>query len=218
MLNDCQNNIHFSARPRYKKPLKKVSDAVQLTLSGVESPNKMIHSGFEQPNSYVRDLNSKLAYIRTFMKRVLAEDGIVGYFIEQIGLVKRFRIAHCNEYAEITKTALKANGIKNADVYNLYVQSNSGKIRQIDHAVTAIGVKPSRKSALKPFVPRSGVQIIDSYYDGFCGKISDARKMYCDQQLIQPNETLMLAKIPTIEPNQEALNEVKKAFPTLVIR
>lgn len=218
MINNSQN-IHFEAKKNLKKVLPKVKNAIADTLPGIRYPNKLATPGLPL-SPEVKDLNNRLGFVRAFIKTLYPEGGVVEYFRGQIGIIQAFKVAHCDEMAEISKTALKSNGIKNCDIFQLFAKkaNSNERPRPLDHTVTVIGVKKSlnNKQSGRPFTPRKGITIFDFYLDGFIGGIKRAKKKYAIFGL-KPDETLMLKPLKSYEPDKKTFEKVKKEFPKLII-
>lgn len=219
MLDYVNSNFSFGYKPQLKKTLPKISRAIKETLPDIESPNKYVLAG-DTTSQEFQELNSRLGFVRQFCQTLYSEGGLPEHFRGLIGIVKAFKVANCDEFAEITKTVLKINGVKDCDIFELYAKKPNSKDcpRSLDHMVTAIGIKKSLndKQTRRPFVPRSGAIIMDTYLDGYIGNAKSCKKRY---QIfgLQPNEILMLKPVKTYEPDNAAIAVVKKAFPGLLI-
>lgn len=221
MLDYINSNysISFSARPNLKKMVPKVENAIFKTIPDVESPNKHVIAGDISSDTF-KDLNIRLGFIRAFIETLYPEGGLPEYFRGLIGLVQAFKVANCDELAEITKTALKINGIKNCDIFALYAKKPNSKEapRKLDHAITAIGVKKSKnnKQTSRPFIPNPNTVIVDTYLDGYIGTAKGCKKKYSIFGL-KPDEILMFQPIKTYEPDKASIEKVRNAFPTLIV-
>jgi len=219
MLDNINSKFSFGTRTNLKKTLPKVSRAIKETLPDVQCPNKYVLAG-DTTSQEFKELNFRLGFVRQFCKTLYQEGGLAEHFRGLIGVVKAFKVANCDEFAEITKTVLKTNGIKDCDIFELYAKNPNSKEqpRRLDHMVTAIGIKKNLndKQNLRPFVPRSGAIIMDTYLDGYIGTVKSCQKRY---QIfgLQPNEILMLKPVKTYEPDKDAIDTVKNSFPGLLI-
>ncbi len=218
-INNSNYSISFAARPKLKKVLPQVKNAIFRTLPGVESPNKYAMAGDSTSDTF-KDLNNRLGFIRAFIKTLYADGGLPEHFRGLIGIVQAFKVAHCDEFAEITKTVLKANGVKNCDMFELYAlkPNSKEKPRKLDHMITAIGIKKSQndKQKLRPFIPRPNTIIMDTYLDGYIGTAKNVKKKYKIFGL-EPDEILMFRPVRTYEPDKASLETVRHKFPSLVV-
>lgn len=216
---NSNSSISFTARPKLKKVLPQVKKAIFETLPDIESPNKLVMAGDTTSDTF-KELNNRLGFIRAFIKTLYPDGGLPEHFRGLIGIVKTFKVANCDEFAEITKTALRTNGVKNCDIFEVYAQKpgSNEQPRRLDHMITAIGVKKNHndKKHLRPFVPRPNTVIVDTYLDGYVGKAKNAKKKFRIFGL-QPDEILMLKPVKTYEPDKASIEKIKNAFPSLVI-
>lgn len=221
MLDYINSNysISFAAKPKLKKVLPQVKNAIFKTLPDIESPNKYVIAGDSTSDTF-KELNNRLGFIRAFITTLISDGGLPEHFRGLIGIVQAFKVANCDEFAEITKTVLKANGVKNCDMFELCALKPNSKEqpRQLGHAITAIGVKKSHnnKKTLRPFIPRPNTIIMDTYLDGYIGTAKSSKKKYKIFGL-QPDEILMLKPVKTYEPDKASLDTVRKKFPSLVV-
>ncbi len=222
-----QNNINpnltisFGARKNLKKILPQVRDAINQTMPGIESPQKLMRDETVEA-AYLKDVNNKLGFLRAFIKTLYSDGGLPEHFRGLISLVRGFKVANCDELAEITKTVLKANNIKNSDIFSLAARNPRTKEppRPLDHVITAINVPKYKNNKVtgEPFVPSPSTRIIDMWLDnGYVGTIKYAKKRYKIFGL-KPGEQLMLCPMKTLEPDTEALKAVRKEFPTLILK
>lgn len=218
--NINHNNINFQARQNLKQTLPKISRAIQQTLPDIECPNKYVLKG-DTTSEEFKELNFRLGFVREFCKTFYRDGGLSEHFRGLIGIVKSFKVANCDEFAEITNTTLKANNIKNCDMFELYAgkPNSKEKPRGLDHMITAIGVKKNHnnKQTPRPFIPRPNTIIIDSYLDGYIGTAKSGKKKYKIFGL-QPDEILMFKPVKNLEPDKTSLELVKKEFPGLIIQ
>ena len=216
----CSNNYQsFTGRPKVNEILPKARDAFNAVLPELRSPTKFEYDFFEnkpKTKEEMLELNDRLRFVRSFLENIYKEEGKIGYFKSQIGLVKAFNVANCYEFAEIGKTILRMNKIKNADIFALYAKSPNGTIRDLDHGICAINVGKSRNNKANPvpFVAKPNTKIFDMWLNGFIGKVKNARKIY-RQIGLKDDEVLMLKPLKTLEPDNKCLNRVQEEFPKL---
>lgn len=224
MINTItQNNPqqNFTARPNLKRTLPKIKEAIQKTFNGTESPSMLIVQGKFGTDEY-KDVNFKLKFVRAFIDSLYADEGLVGHFRGLIGLVRQFRVANCEEYAKITDTVLKVNGVKNGGVYELWAKNpnNSLPPRRLDHAVTVIRAPKSKakgKGDNSPFIAPKSTQIMDMWLGGFVGTLKTAKKRYYETLGLLPEEQLMLRRVNTFTPDKQSLEVVREKFPSLIV-
>ncbi len=212
-------SIPFKARPKLKKILPKVINAISQTMPDIENPSKYAIAGNTASDTF-KELNNRLGFIRKFIKTLYPDGGLPEYFRGLIGIVGTFKVANCDELSEITKTVLKANGVKHCDMFELCALKPNSKEqpRELDHLVTAIGVKKSQNNKQQkcPFVPHPDTIIVDTYLDGYIGKAKNCRKKYKIFGL-NPDEILMLKPVSSFEPDKASLDIIKEKYPSLII-
>lgn len=227
MINDSFSNynLNFSGRPKLKKILPQIKQAFNTTLPDIESPTRIdtflpLGQRIIQ-DAEIKELDQKIRFVRHFIESLIPDEGLAGYFRGQIGIVKAFKVANCGEYAEITKSILKINGIKNCDMFGVFAKKANSKDapRSLDHAIVAFNVKKSHnnKKTAEPFIPRPGIRIIDMWYNGYIGTIKGAHKKFRNIGLM-PGETIMLKPLKTYEPNNEAFEAIRRDFPRVLIK
>ena len=221
MDNNINPNISFTARPKINKILPKAQEKFKDFCTDVQSPSHMRY--FAQADelcpSTVRDLNKRLRFTREFRKSLIEDGGLPGYFRGFIGIVKSFKVANCDEFAEIMKVILRMNRVKKCDIFGVYAQKGNEAPRNLDHCVTVLNVPKSKnnKKNRVPFVPKDNVKIIDMWWpNGFVGNPQKAKKIYKIFGL-KEDEKLMLRPLNTFEPNKECFERILNEFPQLKI-
>lgn len=216
---DCVTN--FNGKVNIKRTLPKVRKAFDETFKDLRSPSKAkFMEEKEVPELFgdIAELNRRLDFVRKFVGNLTLEGGLPEYFRGLVGCVKAFKVANCDEYAEITKTICRMNGIRKCDMYSLLARKVNSKDapRSLDHAVVAINVpkKRNNKFIRKPFIPDKNIVILDFWSDGFIGSISHAKNLYKNFGLAD-NEEILLKPLKSYEPDKEAFAKIKKDFPKL---
>lgn len=222
--NSLKNkNCNFTAKPNLKKVLPQVKNAFNKTLPGIQSPTRL-HTFLSEAERIARDaeineLNDRTGFVRKFIETLYNDGGLSEYFRGLIGIIQAFKVANCGEYAEITKTILKLNGIKNCDMFAVFAKKKNEPPRALDHAIVALGIKQSHnnKKTKQLFQPPAGTKIIDMWYDGYTGTIKGAHKKFRALGL-QQDETILLKPLTTYEMDKEAKTVIEQAFPQLIIK
>lgn len=217
------NTLNFTARPNLKKILPQVRAAFNKTLPDIQSPTRL-HTFLNETEKSARaaeitELNNRTGFVRKFIDTLYRDGGQPEHFRGLIGIIKAFKAANCSEYAEITKTILNLNGVKNCDMFAVFAKKKNQPPRALDHAIVALGIKKSHnnKKTQQLFQPPAGTKIIDMWYDGYIGTIKGAHKKFRELGL-QQDETILLKPLSTYEMDKEAKTVVKQAFPQLIIK
>lgn len=215
-------NCSFTGKINAKKILPKAIRAFNNTFSNVQSPSKICF--FADPDTFcgsqIRHLNKNLKTIRDVIQITGIENGAAERFYGLFKFVKLYNVANGSEFAEIMKTILRLNKVKNCDVFALYAKDNYKNIRRLDHCIVGLNVPKARnnKQICKPFIPPKSVKIIDMWWpNGFVGNPKEAKKLYKVFGL-ESSETLMLKPLKTFEPNNEAFNAILENMPQLKVR
>lgn len=224
MINNIQSQNTFTGKPQaLKKILPATKNAFFKTFQDLQSPSKALFLSkdeFEMKKKEITDINNRLGFVRKFIDTLFADGGLVEYFRGTIGCVKAFKVANCSEYAEITKTILKMNGVKKCDMFELFAQKGNSNEppRSLNHAITAINIPKSKnnKRIQKPFIPSKNTIIADMWLDGYIGKVKNSKNVYKKIGLMD-DEIILFKPMPTFEPNEECFASIRKEFPTLII-
>ncbi len=223
IYNNNTPNLNFTARTNIKKILPQVKEAFNKTLPDIQSPTRM-HAFLSETERVARgteinELDDRTRFVRNFIETLYDDGGLPEYFRGLIGIIQAFKVANCGEYAEITKTILRLNGIKNCDMFAVFAKKKNEAPRELDHAIVALGIKKSHnnKKTQQLFQPPAGTKIIDMWYDGYIGTIKGAHKKFRELGL-QQDETILLKPLSTYEMDKEAKTVVKQAFPQLIIK
>ena len=224
MINNINSKYTFTGRPKTHKILPKLKFVFNETLPDLRSPSKacfLSPEEFAAKQPEIKDLEDRLNFIRYFIKSLYRDGGVSEHFRGLIGCVKAFKVANCDEFAEITKTICRMNGIKNCDMFAVYAKEiNSRKPpRSLDHAVVALNVPKSKNNKLtcKPFLPAKHTVFVDMWLDGFIGKTKDTKALLKKIGL-GDNETIMLKPLKTYEPDNKSFEKIKEEFPKLSIK
>lgn len=224
MINNINSKYTFTGRPKTHKILPKLKFAFSETLPDLRSPSKacfLSPEEFADKQPEIKEIEDRLKFVRYFVKSLYRDGGISEHFRGLIGCVRAFKVANCDEYAEITKTICRLNGIKNCDTFAIYAKEiNSRKPpRPLDHAVVALNVSKNKnnKESCKPFIPTKHTIFADMWLDGFIGKTPQARELFKKIGL-KDNEIIMLKPLKTYEPDKAAFEKIKNEFPKLSIK
>lgn len=222
MIDNINSNLSFTGRPNVKKILPKAQKKFKNFCAGVESPSHMCYftPADDLSPSIIRDLNHRLGFTREYRKSLIADGGLPEYFRGLIGIVKAFKVANCDEFAEIMKIILRLNRVKRCDMFALYSQKGNEAPKALDHCVVALNIPKSKnnKKSRIPFAPKDNVKIVDMWWhNGFVGNIKKAKKMYRIFGL-QKDEKLMLRPLNTLEPDKKCFDKILTDFPMLKIK
>lgn len=223
MINNINTQNTFTGKSTFQQNIKQVKRVFFSEFKDVKSPAKFELLPIEQQQesaAEIKDLSDRLKFIRHFSKTFYQDGGLYDVFRGLIGCVKAFKVGNCAEFAEIGKTILKMNGVKNCDIYTLHAQAPDGTIRNLDQTLIAFKIPNTRNNAVTKrngtyFKPIGDTQILDLWLDGFSGNIKQAKKQY--QILGMKNEDQLILKPEnTYEPDLETIEKLKKEFPKLV--
>ncbi len=222
MISNIENNCSFTGRPNIKKILPRAKSVFAEQFRDVQSPSAIRHflPDDEIYPTQVRELNKKLRFTREFRKSLLADGQKPEYFRGFVGILKTFKVANCDEFAEFMKIILRINKIKNCDMYALYSQKGNAKPSSLDHCIVALNIPKSKNNKIKriPFQPKDNVKIIDMWWqNGFIGNVKKAKKLYKALGL-KDDEKLLLRPLNTPEPDKKCFDRILKDFPQLKIK
>lgn len=222
MINNNYPQISFGRKVKLPQKLNEVRTVFQREFSEVESPThyrRLIPENIEVAK--LNELENKLRFVRAFSKTLIPDEGLPGFFRGIIGFMQSFKVANCDEYAEVGKTVLKMNGVKDCDMFRLYAKGADGSVRDLDHEIVAVGISKSKNNYGKKkkgemFEPRKGAMIFDMWLNGFIGKVKNSRKAY-RQIGLKDDEKLMFRPVNTYEADKEILTSLREKFPKLVV-
>ncbi len=224
IINKTDYTNNFNGRVNVKRTLPKVRKAFDDTFKDLRSPSKakfMDEKDVLVKFGDIAELNRRLDFVRKFVGSLSLEGGLPEYFRGLVGCVKAFKVANCDEYAEITKTICRMNGIRKCDMYSLFARKLNSKEapRSLDHAIVAINVSKNRNNKFirKPFITDKNTMIVDFWSDGFIGNVSSAKNKYKKLGLME-DEELLLKPLKSYEPNKDAFAKIKKEFPKLYLK
>lgn len=226
MITNIQNNsFTFTGKSTLLKDIKQVKRVFFSEFKEVKSPAKYELLSAEKQQELageIKDLSDRLKFVRYFNKTLYQDGGLPEVFRGLIGCVKAFKVGNCAEFAEIGKTILKMNGIKNCDIYTLHAKTPDGRIKNLDHTIIAFKVPKSKNNPITKknrtyFQPADNIRILDLWLDGFSGKIRQAKKVYRKLKL-NPEDKLILKPESTYEPDLETIEKLKKEFPKLMFK
>lgn len=165
----------------------------------------------------IEDIKSIRQILNAYIKNKNSNE----YFDWLLKLVKFNQVANCSECAEITDTILKINKFKNSDIFHLYAKSKDGKIRFLDHTVTAIGVKKQQNNKQFPiiFKPNKNVTIIDMWYNspkGLVVKFLHLKERLKKLLKIKDNEELMLKPVKNLQLDEQTISRLRQDYPNLI--
>lgn len=221
MINNIQS-ITFTGKNNIEPKIKKIRKVFDNYFPDLKSPSRMKlfadkNDSFTNSKE-LADISDRLSFVRYYIKTLYPDGGVAEYFSGLLGIVKAFKVANCDEYAEILKTILRLNGFKKVDIFELYAQNASKKDapRRLDHTITAIGVsnKKNQKQSGKLFVPSNFTRILDFWLDDKVRTYKEAKECYKIVGL-KDSETLLLKPLKSYEPNKDAFDAVIKDFPKL---
>ena len=222
MINNNYSQLNFGRKANLPQTLNNVRTAFKKEFRDVESPSyyRMIAPETIEQEQLL-DLENKLRFVRAFSKTLIGDEGLLGHFRGKIGLMQGFKVANCDEYAEVGKTVLRMNGVKDADMFRLYAKTPAGTIRDLDHEIVAVGISKSKnnygkKQKNEMFEPRKGAMIFDMWLNGFIGKVKNCRKAF-RQIGLKDDEKLMFAPVRTYEADNTILTSLKDKYPRLVV-
>lgn len=225
MNNNIKNNYNFTGKSQFSKNIKQVKRIFNKEFHDVKSPAKYEMLPQEKQQELageIKDLSDKLKFIRKFSQTFYLDGGLPEVFRGLIGCVKAFKVGNCAEFAEIGKTILKMNGIKNCDIYTLHAKTPNGIIKDLDQTLIAFKVPKTKNNPITKrngtyFEPTNDTQILDLWLDGFSGSVKQAKKKY--QILgLNHNDRLLLKPENTYEPDIKTIETLKKQFPKLVFK
>ena len=224
IINKTDYTNNFNGRVNVKRTLPKVRKAFDETFKDLRSPSKvkfMDEKDVLAKFGDIAELNRRLDFVRKFVGSLTLEGGLPECFRGLVGCVKAFKVANCDEYAEITKTICRMNGIRKCDMYSLFARKLNSKEapRSLDHAIVAINVSKNRNNKFirKPFIPDKNTTIVDFWSDGFIGNVSSAKNKYKKLGLME-DEELLLKPLKSYEPNKDAFAKIKKEFTKLYLK
>ncbi len=223
MNNSINNNYSFTGKSQFSKNITNVKKVFNREFKDVKSPSRYEMLPIEKKQELadeIKDLSDRLKFIRKFNKTFYQDGGLPEVFRGLIGCVQAFKVGNCAEFAEIGKTILKMNGIKNCDIFTLHAKTPDGSIRNLDHTLIAFKIPSTKNNPVTKvngiyFVPSNDTHILDLWLDGFSGKIKQAKKKYRILGL-NSEDRLLLKPENTYEPDLKTIKELKKAFPKLV--
>lgn len=225
MINQIKSINSFSGRSRIVNDIADVRKAFDKTFPNLRSPSRCNIFYSEQEKfehaADIKDISDRLKFVRSYVKTLHRDGGITEHFRGFFGIIKAFRVANCDEYAEILKTILRLNGVKKVDIFELYAidEFKRHKPRQLDHMITAIGVSKGKNQKQKGriFIPSNNTKIIDFWLDNKVRKYKDAKDVYKIFGL-EDSEKLAFKAVKSYEPTQEAFEAIIKEFPALKIK
>ena len=224
-MNTIQNNYSFTGRSPLPKNMKKVKHLFFSEFKDVKSPARYEMLPVEKQQELakeIKEVSDKLRFLRHFSKTFYEDGGLYEVFSGLIGCVKAFKVGNCAEFAEIGKTILKMNGIKNCDIYTLHAKTADGTIKNLDQTLIAFKIPKTKNNRTTKqngtmFEPSQDTPILDLWLDGFAGKVRQARKKY--QILgLNPEDKLLLKPENTYEPTFITLEKLRKEYPNLIIK
>lgn len=224
MMNNINNNFSFTGRSPLPSNMKKVKQIFYKEFKDVKSPAKYEMLPVEKQQELaqeIKEASNMLRFLRKFSKTFYVDGGLYEVFRGLIGCVKTFKVGNCAEFAEIGKTILKMNGIKNCDIYTLHARTPDGSVKNLDQTLIAFKVPKTKNNRMTKingtmFEPSQDTPILDLWLDGFAGKVKQAKKKY--QILgLNPEDKLLLKPENTYEPDLITLENLRKEYPNLVI-
>ncbi len=226
MINNVQNNnFSFTGKSPLLKDIKQVKRIFFSEFKDVKSPARYELLPPEKQQELapeIKELSDRLKFVRHFNKTLYEDGGLPEVFRGLIGCVKAFKVGNCAEFAEIGKTILKMNGIKNCDIYTLHAKAPDGTLRNLDQTLIAFKVPKTKNNPLTKrngtyFRPAEDIRILDLWLGGFSGKVKQARKKYRILGM-KPDDQLILKPENTYEPDLETIEKLKKEFPKLMFK
>lgn len=225
MITNIQSQNAFTGKSAFHKNIKQVKRVFFSEFKDVKSPAKFELLPIEKQQesaAEIKDLSDRLKFVRHFSKTFYQDGGLYDVFRGLIGCVKAFKVGNCAEFAEIGKTILKMNGIKNCDIYTLHAKAPDGTLRNLDQTLIAFKVpntknNPATKRNGTYFKPVDNTRILDLWLDGFSGTVKQAKKKYTILGM-KPDDQLILKPENTYEPDIETIEKLKKEFPKLVFK
>ena len=227
MQTSFQNNFTFTGKSPLIINLKNVRKTFFKEFKEVQSPSKFEFISLnrkltDDEVANLQELKNKLKFIRKFSESFFEEGGLFEVFRGLIGCVKAFKVGNCAEFAEIGKTMLKMNNIKNCDIFTLHAKDKYGKIRSLDHTIIALNTPKTLNNKYskvqgKYFKPLKDTKILDLWLDGFIGNVQQTSKIY--QKIgLMPEETLLFKTEKTYEPDVQTLKKLRETYPKLVFK
>ena len=225
MITNIQSQNAFTGKSAFHKNIKQVKRVFFSEFKDVKSPAKFELLPIEKQQesaAEIKDLSDRLKFVRHFSKTFYQDGGLYDVFRGLIGCVKAFKVGNCAEFAEIGKTILKMNGIKNCDIYTLHAKAPDGTLRNLDQTLIAFKVpntknNPATKRNGTYFKPVDNTRILDLWLDGSSGTVKQAKKKYTILGM-KPDDQLILKPENTYEPDIETIEKLKKEFPKLVFK
>lgn len=221
MINNIQS-IAFTGKNNIEPKIKKIRKAFDNYFPDLKSPSRMrLFANRDDKfinSKELTDISEKLSFVRYYKKTLYPEGGAAEYFSGLFGIVKAFKVANCDEYAEMLKTILRLNGFKKVDIFELYAQDASKKDapRRLDHIITAIDVsnKKNQKQSGKLFMPSNFTRILDFWLDDKVRTYKEAKDCYKIFGL-KDSDSLLLKPVKSYEPSKDAFDAIIKKFPML---
>lgn len=139
--------------------------------------------------------------------------------------VRTAKFANCGEMAEVTKTVLEINGVKNVRTCELYaIDKKTKKIRDLDHTVVIQDLKiPKNFSYIYGddlIKPEAKNIIIDSWA-GFADYSNNAFQKYKNkpyfEQPLKEDEEIMIFPHSKKKLSKKDIQFIKQTYPSLVI-
>ena len=222
----------FSRRTNTVSCLKKTQRLFQKRYSGAQSPSlmevKLYNFSFPKGIDFscyqdiISLLKEKLRDIRRTLDVSYKNKLPFGYYNKLLYLEDFEKIINCNECAEISNLILHMNKVRNSDTFRLYARSKDGKLRFLDHTVTAIGVKKKQNNKHNPkiFKPSKNVRILDMWLNclnGTCCKYSNFNRKIREVCNINPDDEILFQPMNTLPLDDVTLKNLKEKYPKLVL-
>lgn len=218
----------FTSRIKINHVLHNTKQKFNSTFSHMASPTLIKNQPTQNPyihygSQIYLSLCQQLDFIRNYLSKSISNKNPLEYYTWLLRLIKQYQVANCHECAEITNIILRLNKVNNSDIFHLYAKSKDGKIRFLDHTVTAIGVKKKQNNKNNPqlFKPNKNVKILDMWFDcpkGFSSKIKNLKAKLKELFKIKEDEEILFKPVPSLELNKETLNMLRKEFPNLIFK
>lgn len=141
-------NTNYQKKPSFtsrSEELRQLGDVYRQVVREfpIISESKMIGYDSVLKNyflmNYRRYIQQGISKIRDYSTNA---DGPNKELLRGLDAIKRYRLGNCTECADVTYTALRMNGYKDADIMWLYAYNpKTNTMRDIDHAVVGVNFK-----------------------------------------------------------------------------